>query len=104
MNKAIAVLSLALALCAANNDISIKTSADLYNFMINVNSGMYGEDDLNVKLENDIDMSGITDFSPIGENTTFYGTFDGQGHTISNLTVTGAVCISDFSAMLSMRQ
>lgn len=38
-----------------------------------------------VKLGADINMSGVTGFSPIYNED---GTFDGQGHTISNLTVT----------------
>ena len=43
-------------------------------------------------LLNDIDMSGITDWTPIGDGTYTYkdfaGTFDGLGHTIRNLTMT----------------
>lgn len=44
-----------------------------------------------VKLDADIDMNGV-DFTPIGVNINAYpskhfcGVFDGQGHTISNLT------------------
>ena len=40
------------------------------------------------RLENDIDMSGV-DFDPIGFDTyhRFDGTFDGDGHTIYNLSV-----------------
>ena len=45
-------------------------------------------------LLNDIDMSGITDWTPIGDgdytNQDFAGTFDGLGHTIRNLTMTSA--------------
>ena len=54
-----------------------------------------------VYLANDINMSAISDFRPIGDNTmtavgasagnrVFRGTFDGQGHTISNLVMTSA--------------
>ena len=45
------------------------------------------------KLTADIDMSGIKDFYGIGlyedggENYVYAGTFDGQGHVVSNLTV-----------------
>lgn len=36
----------------------------------------------------DIDMAGYEDFTPIGtEGTPFTGTFNGEGHTIKNLTV-----------------
>lgn len=40
-------------------------------------------------LANDIDMSNIDDFTPIGQggSRSFKGTFDGQGCTISNLTI-----------------
>lgn len=41
----------------------------------------------------DIDMSGIADFTPIGETATysgFTGTYDGCWHTISNLNITSA--------------
>ena len=49
--------------------------------------------DANAKLTADIDMSDITDFygmgiySDGGEDYTYCGTFNGQGHVISNLTV-----------------
>lgn len=39
-------------------------------------------------LQNDIDCSGITNFIPIGMNVgSFTGDFEGNGHTISNLTI-----------------
>ena len=40
-------------------------------------------------LANDIDASGIANFQPIGDNSSNYfrGTFDGQGYTISDLTI-----------------
>ena len=42
-----------------------------------------------IKLANNIDLGG-ENFTPIGKSTTnnFLGTFDGQGHTISGLSVT----------------
>ena len=48
----------------------------------------------NYHLTQDIDLSG-KEWTPIGDNCTdsdasrFTGTFDGQGHVISNLTITG---------------
>ena len=40
------------------------------------------------KLMNDIDMSNVVDFAPIGEeNQVFEGTLDGQGYKIKNLTI-----------------
>lgn len=44
-------------------------------------------------LGQDIDASGVS-FGPLG---TFHGTFDGQGHTISNLTETGVAAGGLFS-------
>ncbi|WP_295537007.1 GLUG motif-containing protein [uncultured Thioclava sp.] len=39
-------------------------------------------------LAQSLDLSGISDFNPIGSDTTpFTGKFDGLGHTISNLTI-----------------
>lgn len=43
-----------------------------------------------ILLDADIDLGG-NEWTPIGNsNTHFMGSFDGQGHTISNLTVTGS--------------
>jgi RHS repeat-associated core domain len=40
------------------------------------------------KLGNDIDLSGYANWTPIGSSTTpFTGTFDGDGHTVSHLTI-----------------
>lgn len=50
-------------------------------------------EDVTFKLAADIDLSDIRDFTPIGkcssyiQGTFFNGTFDGDGHTISNLTI-----------------
>ena len=43
--------------------------------------------DMYFQLGADIDMSGVTDFTPIGQYYWFEGTFDGAGHTISHLTI-----------------
>lgn len=47
---------------------------------------------LHYKLMNDIDLSSIPSWTPIGDNRSssvrFSGTFDGQGYTISNLKIT----------------
>ncbi len=45
--------------------------------------------DFSVRLENDIDMSEITNWTPIGKDglSVFKGTFDGNGKTLKNLTV-----------------
>ena len=39
------------------------------------------------QLGADIDMSGVSNFTPIGWNNSFEGSFDGAGHTISHLTI-----------------
>ena len=72
--------------------ISIYTVDDLITFRNKVNDGTTYNNYV-VKLEADLDLAGVT-WTPIGRVTKqndkyydFYGTFDGQGHTISNLTV-----------------
>ena len=45
------------------------------------------------KMTDNIDMTGVTNYQPIGGNDYFKGYFDGQGYTIYNLTVSG---VSDF--------
>ena len=48
-----------------------------------------GEVTINGKLTADIDMSSLTDFQMIGTDSASYaGTFDGQYHKISNMTIT----------------
>ncbi|WP_042374473.1 InlB B-repeat-containing protein [Neobacillus jeddahensis] len=51
-------------------------------------------DNLNAsyKLGNDIDLSGYTNWNPIGEyaGQAFRGSFDGDNHTISGLTITSS--------------
>ncbi len=64
----------------------IENLSQLYNFAQEVNGGnsFHGK---TVLLANDIDLNGYT-WAPIGNSVTaFRGTFDGQGHTISNLCI-----------------
>lgn len=73
-------------LCSA---LSIKTPRDLVEFSNNVNNGYKTYED--VVLENDLDMSEYPSFTPIGSANSgilFRGTFDGNGHVISNLNIT----------------
>ncbi|MBQ7180598.1 MAG: hypothetical protein IJR87_04820, partial [Bacteroidaceae bacterium] len=65
---------------------SIATAEDLVAFANRVNSG---KTDANAVLTADIDMSSVTDFAGIGvaRNILYAGTFDGQGHKISGLTI-----------------
>lgn len=83
----------------SNTKFVISTPEDLCNFADMVNSGKTDEDAV---LINDIDMSGITDFTPIGQTPLYYannpedgnwgytGTFDGNGYVIKNLSITGS--------------
>lgn len=75
---------------AGENTYYIATVADLKAFAAKVNDGnnFSGK---TVKLTADIDLKDV-EWTPIGNvisypGTTFKGTFDGQEHTISNMTV-----------------
>ena len=54
-----------------------------------VNSELRNLRALDVFLTKDIDMSDVTDFVPIGRGAGYVGTFDGQGHTIDGLVLSG---------------
>lgn len=73
----------------AENVIYINSEEELVAFSENVNAGepYTGK---HVILQNDLDMSLVGDFRPIGiweGGNYFYGIFDGNGHTISNLNI-----------------
>ncbi len=57
----------------------VSTKEDLQNMKNNL-AGNY-------MLAKDIDMSGVDNFTPIGNSTSFTGKFDGLGHTLSNLVI-----------------
>ena len=58
----------------------VSTAAELQA----INDGLSG----NYMLKNDIDMSGVNDFTPLGNNSNkFTGRFDGVNYTINNLTI-----------------
>lgn len=82
-------LLVAFALPAlASADLTISTPQDLADFAASVNAGndFSGK---KVVLAANIDLSGIADWTPIGMGDHYFkGEFDGQGHTISNLTQT----------------
>ncbi len=64
-----------------NDIIPIYTVADLQNINTNLNG--------NYILMNDIDLSSVSSWVPIGSSSSnFIGSFNGNGHTISNLTIT----------------
>ena len=66
-------------------NFAYKNTADHYSDKGESYTGTY------VMLGDDIDMSGVSDFIPIGvweSGNYFCGVFDGKGHTIKNLTIT----------------
>lgn len=66
----------------------IATAKDLCNLSDYVNAGNSCKG-MTFKLANDIDLKSVENFTPIGKkDCNFIGTFDGGGHTISNLTIT----------------
>ena len=73
------------AALAAENTVTIKTAEDLAELSRNCTLDTWSQGKT-VILENDLDLHGI-DFTPI---PTFSGTFQGNGHTISGLTLTGS--------------
>lgn len=84
----------------AANETLISNATQLLAFATKVNNGEFAPTDV-AKLTADIDCSGIASWTPIGEcsmttwtasslttsGNLFAGTFDGQGHTISNLAM-----------------
>ena len=72
--------------------IYINTAEELEN----VSRNLYG----NYVLQSDIDMTGRV-WTPLGvDDEPFYGSFDGEGHTISNLTISGERQRSGFFGVL----
>ena len=85
---AVLLLSLAApaALAAGGADVVyLRTAEDLAELSKNCTLDSWSQGKT-VYLEADIDLTG-TDFAPI---PTFGGTFEGQGHTISGLSLTGS--------------
>jgi hypothetical protein len=63
---------------------AISTAYELADIKTNDSSVKY-------YLANDIDLSGYGNFTPIGsQSVAFKGTFDGAGHTIKNMTISGS--------------
>lgn len=90
MLLSIILISLLWGDAICGDPLVINNANDLIDFSNSVNSGT------NYKGETVLVGSDITfteelslQFKPIGNEwkTSFYGTFDGQGHTISNLTI-----------------
>ena len=87
----------------------IGTANDLKNFADAINKGAIAPS-VNAKLTKNIDMTSITDFTPIccANAIKFTGEFDGQGHAITNLSVdygtsfgyTGLFCYATDGAVI----
>ncbi|MBQ6005794.1 MAG: hypothetical protein IJL14_06070 [Selenomonadaceae bacterium] len=72
---------------SANNPFLIKTEENLRQLANYVNAGNSCQG-LTFKIANDIALT--SDWTPIGDSSNkFSGTFDGDNHTISNLTIIG---------------
>ena len=78
-------------------DYEIATAQDLADFAAAVNGG---ETDANAVLTADIDMSSLTDWTPIGidNNCGYKGTFDGRGKTITGFQLTSSTTNNSYGA------
>ncbi len=63
------------------------TAYMLVNTADNLQTGVASNLSGTYALGRDIDLSSISNFTPIGRSPVFSGVFNGQGHTISNLTI-----------------
>ena len=71
----------------AADPLLIKTKEDLTTFAYYICNNKISNN-VNVKLNNDIDCGELTNFAPIGYGNYFFdGTFDGNGMAIKNLTI-----------------
>lgn len=63
----------------------------LFQSIVNGTNGQTPNPAACAELTNDIDMSSIANFAPIGTKNAYYtGTFNGNGHSISGLSVSGS--------------
>ena len=71
------------------NGVYQLSNADDMKAFSNIVNGInyYHESDAKAVMTQDIDMAGVTDWTPIGSGTSpFTGIFDGRNHTVSNLS------------------
>ena len=68
----------------SNGSYTVYNADGLMNIAELVNGG---KTDINITLDKNIDLTG-KDWTPIGTNNSYTGTFDGGGHTITGLTFT----------------
>ena len=68
--------------------LSTPEELQAFSYIVNGIAGYKQNSAAKAVLLNDIDMSGMPSWSPIGKSSSaFTGTFDGQGHSIKNLVV-----------------
>ena len=71
----------------AEDPLLIKTKEDLTTFAYYICNNKISNT-VSVKLNNDIDCEGLSNFAPIGYGNIFFaGTFDGNGKSIKKLTI-----------------
>jgi|GEM_PF-4817591 len=77
-----------------DSTIEIRSLGDLFALREKVNASGMGYAGVTVRLETDIDLGGV-EWTPIasgygsGGANCFYGTFDGNGHSITGLVISG---------------
>lgn len=71
----------------AENPYQIKTYEDLKNFAAATNDGALDFNGEYIVLMNDIDCESDATFERISQSTPFNGTFNGNGHSLNNLTM-----------------
>lgn len=77
---------LTTAYADSENEITVSSKSELEQIANNVNDGIENYAGKTITLTRDIDLGSWT---PIGKDgAPFKGTFDGAGHTISNITIT----------------
>ena len=89
MSRLFTLLSLvSCTIVAARGDLIIKTVDEYIAFAKEVNNNTRSYQEETVFLSNDLDFTGVS-VPPIGntEEGVFRGTFDGQGHHLSNLVI-----------------
>lgn len=82
----------------ASSGVAIKNAKDLIAFAKQVNEGEKNQFAC-AHLEADIDMSEVENWTPIGSKDSYSqyrGCFDGRGHTIRNLKVSGSAAAGLF--------
>lgn len=83
----------------AQDPYEISTPEQLMEFAVLVNGGNNGA---NAVLTADIDMSGQS-WTGIASHKNYTGVFDGQGHTISNLTGTEGLFVNNAGTVKNVR-